>query len=178
MHDDESWLIVSGEPAFTVDLGSTGVTVELTDERSDPDPLPADVLIEVVRTTLEAEGVVAGSVDIIALDASAIAELNRTHMGHDGPTDVLSFPLDDPSEGDSFGFVPHVGDIVLCPEVARGQAADHAGTYDAELHLLVIHGALHLLGHDHAEPDERALMQAAEATHLQRYGFDHPGDQQ
>ncbi|MGI9609292.1 MAG: rRNA maturation RNase YbeY [Acidimicrobiia bacterium] len=115
--------------------------------------------------------------DVIAVDVRTIIELNRQHMGDDGPTDVLSFPLDDPSEGDSFGFRPHVGDIVVCPKVALQQAANHAGTVEAELHLLVIHSALHLLGHDHITDAERHAMQTKEQVHLERLGFSHPGDQ-
>ncbi|MFW2382742.1 MAG: rRNA maturation RNase YbeY [Acidimicrobiales bacterium] len=167
------------EVSFTVDLGEAGVTVEFSDERVDAQPLDPNLLaglVGAVQTTLEGEGVQSGSVDVIAVDVPTITELNQHHMGHAGPTDVLSFPLDDPSEGDSFGFRPHVGDIVVCPEVARQQAPGHAGTVEAELHLLVIHSALHLLGHDHNTESERHAMQAKEKAHLERFGFGHPGD--
>lgn len=165
--------------SFRVDLGDTGVTVEYSDETDDVPlgPTLVESLIDAARSTLVGEGVHSGSVDIIAVDATTMSELNRNHMGHAGPTDVLSFPLDDPSEGESFGFQPHVGDIVVCPEVARGQAADHAGTMEAEMHLLIIHAVLHLLGHDHRDDGERQAMQAKERAHLGRFGFDHPGDQ-
>ncbi|MDH3303048.1 MAG: rRNA maturation RNase YbeY, partial [Acidimicrobiia bacterium] len=113
--------------------------------------------------------------------------LNRAHMGHDGPTDVLSFPLDG---GDDLAPNGHskadddaqidtppmlLGDIVICPQVAMTQAAEHCGDADTELTLLVVHGVLHILGHDHAEPEEEAVMIEREAAHLQRYGLIHPG---
>ncbi|MEL6986005.1 MAG: rRNA maturation RNase YbeY, partial [Actinomycetota bacterium] len=68
-------------------------------------------------------------------------------------------------------------DIVICPEVARRQAPEHCGSIEAELALLVIHGVLHILGHDHAEPEETAVMQARERHHLGLLGHRHPGPQ-
>lgn len=169
------------DPSFSVDLGGTGVTVQFSDQRdAAPEPIAstvADRLTAAVIQTLEGEGVVSGSVDLIVVDTETITTLNIEHMGGSGPTDVLSFPLDDPSEGEAFGFTPHVGDIVLCWEIALQQAPDHAGSVEAELHLLVIHSALHLIGHDHAEDDERVAMQAKERQYLATFGFEHPGDQ-
>jgi probable rRNA maturation factor len=97
---------------------------------------------------------------IKAVDKATIASLNVQWMEKDGPTDVLAFPMDElrpglvneePEEG-----VP--GDLVLCPAVAekQGGAAGH-GT-EAEIELLTVHGILHLLGYDHAEPDEHREM--------------------
>jgi probable rRNA maturation factor len=167
------------DPSLTVDLGGTGVTVSVHDERS-PGVALGDVverLSAAIADALTGEGAHTGSVDVLLVDLATITRLNSEHMGVEAPTDVLSFPLDDPSEGDSFGFVPHIGDIVLCPSVARTQAAEHAGTFDSEMLLLSIHAALHLLGHDHDDDDARSHMQALEATYLRPYGIDHPGDQ-
>ncbi len=97
---------------------------------------------------------------IKAVDESTIAQLNEQWMEKEGPTDVLAFPMDElrpglvteePEEG-------VLGDLVLCPAVAerQGEAAGH-GTL-AELELLTTHGILHLLGYDHAEPDEHKEM--------------------
>ncbi|WP_432479686.1 rRNA maturation RNase YbeY [Nocardioides sp. GXQ0305] len=97
---------------------------------------------------------------IKAVDEATIAELNEQWMEKEGPTDVLAFPMDelrpglvdqDPEEG-------VLGDLVLCPAVAerQGETAGH-GT-GAELELLTVHGILHLLGYDHAEPDEHREM--------------------
>ena len=102
------------------------------------------------------------------VDPEAIAALNRDHLGGDGPTDVLAFPVD------LLGEVPDgspvlLGDVVLCPAVAAGQAVDHRREVDAEQSLLLVHGVLHLLGHDHADPEERAVMQRLEQELLERY---------
>ncbi|MFC5730756.1 MULTISPECIES: rRNA maturation RNase YbeY [Nocardioides] len=97
---------------------------------------------------------------IKAVDEATIAELNEKWMEKEGPTDVLAFPMDElrpglvneePEEG-------VLGDLVLCPAVAerQGEAAGH-GTL-AELELLTVHGILHLLGYDHAEPEEHKVM--------------------
>jgi probable rRNA maturation factor len=98
-------------------------------------------------------------------------------MGKSGPTDVLSFPLDDDTDADGLAGadVPVLlGDVVICPAVAAEQAPDHAGTLDDELALLVVHGILHVLGHDHAEPAETAEMRAAELAHLERFHWGGP----
>ena len=97
---------------------------------------------------------------IKAVDEDTMAALNHKWMEGDGPTDVLAFPMDElrpglvneePEEG-------VLGDLVLCPDVAarQGDAAGH-GT-EAEIELLTVHGILHLLGYDHAEPEEHAEM--------------------
>jgi len=153
------------------------------------DQSPAELLRcrQVAQATLEAEDIGYGHLDLIFTDPEAMAELNRTHLGAEGPTDVLAFPLDGPDlvagvigpgpaaeSGVGDSPQPHLGDVVICPEVARRQAAEHTGTYDAEMTLLVVHGILHVLGHDHAEPIETALMQGRERVHLARHGYRHP----
>ncbi len=132
------------------------------DERSDGGEEPA---VDVGRWAALAEAVLhaedaGGELTVTFVDLADIAELNAEHMGKDGPTDVLSFPLDD---GDPVPGVPALlGDVVICPAVALTQYADHAGTFDDEMALLVVHGILHVLGHDHAEPDEAEVMRARE----------------
>lgn len=134
--------------------------------------------VEVAESTLRGERAPAGNLDLIFVDEATMAELNREHMGGDGPTDVLSFPLDaelDDLEFDLDAGPPvHLGDVVVCEPIAERQAPDHAGTVEAELTLLVVHGVLHVLGHDHAEPEETVVMQARERLHLDRYGYPHP----
>jgi len=130
------------------------------DERSVQDALPVDVprWARLAEAAATAEGGV-GELTLTFVDAHDIAELNAAHMGHEGPTDVLSFPMDDePVRG-----VPTLlGDIVVCPDVALEQCADHAGTLEDELALLVVHGVLHVLGHDHSEASETAVMRERE----------------
>ncbi len=96
-------------------------------------------------------------VSVLCVDRAAITSLNHTHMGKDGPTDVLAFPLDQPGET-AQGEIAILGDVVLCPAVAAGQAAEHDKSAQEEMDLLVVHGLLHLLGHDHAEEAEKTVM--------------------
>jgi len=100
------------------------------------------------------------------VDEPTIAELNERWMGKEGPTDVLAFPMDELRPG-LVGDEPEegiLGDLVLCPEVADRQAetARAAGqqghTMADEMDLLTVHGILHLLGYDHAEPEDHAEM--------------------
>lgn len=127
------------------------------------------------RRVLEAEGVRGGTeLSIFFVSSSDIAELNAEHMGVDGPTDVLSFPIDggavvevdsgggtrgpDRPDPDRSDLPVLLGDVVICPEVARDQAPTHAGTLDDELALLVVHGVLHVLGWDHATAQQEFEM--------------------
>ncbi|CAN5890548.1 MAG: rRNA maturation RNase YbeY [Euzebyales bacterium] len=107
------------------------------------------LVAERVPTTME--------LNVLCVDAASMAELNVHHMGGSGATDVLAFPMDLPGEAIA-GEPAILGDVVLCPEVAAAQAAEHGTTGAAELDLLVVHGILHLLGHDHAEPQDRDRM--------------------
>ena len=97
---------------------------------------------------------------IKAVDEATIAELNEQWMDKEGPTDVLAFPMDELRPGlvDEEPAEGVLGDLVLCPEIARrqGESAGH-GTV-AEIELLTVHGILHLLGYDHAEPEEHREM--------------------
>ena len=97
---------------------------------------------------------------IKAVDEATIAELNEQWMDKEGPTDVLAFPMDELRPGlvDEEPEEGVLGDLVLCPEIARrqGESAGH-GTV-AEIELLPVHGILHLLGYDHAEPEEHREM--------------------
>ena len=105
---------------------------------------------------------------IKAVDEDTIAELNGRWMDKEGPTDVLAFPMDElrpgkvteePEEG-------VLGDLVLCPDVAERQGAEAGHGRDTEIELLTVHGILHLLGYDHAEPGEHEEMFGLQATLL------------
>ncbi len=97
-----------------------------------------------VRATLEAEGVEQGEVSLALLDDAAIQDLNRRHLGHDRPTDVLAFALWDDGE-------PVVGDVYVGLEQARRQAGEVGVSLREELVRLAVHGTLHVLGWDHPE---------------------------
>ncbi|MCH1882949.1 rRNA maturation RNase YbeY [Agrococcus sp. ARC_14] len=99
-------------------------------------------------------------VSIALVDVPAMEQLHVQWMDEPGPTDVLSFPMDELRPGSSDRIAPPglLGDIVLCPDVALEQAKEAGHSLMAELRLLTTHGLLHLLGFDHAEPAEREEM--------------------
>jgi probable rRNA maturation factor len=102
------------------------------------------------------------------VDPDTMATLNEKWMDKRGPTDVLAFPMDElrpGANGDEYE-EGMVGDIVLCPQVAAAQAPSNGQTTEQEIDLLTIHGVLHLLGYDRAEPDERREMFALQARLL------------
>ena len=97
---------------------------------------------------------------ILLVDEKTMADYHVRFMDLPGPTDVLSFPMDElrPPSDDEEPPLGLLGDIVLCPAVAAEQGAAAGHGTQAELELLLTHGVLHLLGHDHAEPQEHAVM--------------------
>ncbi len=126
---------------------------------------------ELARRSLASEGA-DGELTLNFVDRDEIAALNIEHLGGSGPTDVLSFPMDD---GEATEGVPHLlGDVVISPAVAAAQFADHAGTLDDELALLVVHGVLHVLGYDHADEDEAIAMRARERELLVEHHWTGP----
>jgi probable rRNA maturation factor len=150
------------------------VTVVCSDERPDGErdilPVDTDRWGALADAALAAEAA-DGELTLTFIGRDEIAALNAEHMGKDGPTDVLSFPLDDePTPG-----VPVLlGDVVVCPAIAAEQFSDHAGTLDDELALLVVHGILHILGHDHTGPAETAVMRERERALLVEHHWHHP----
>lgn len=156
----------------------------------------ADAIVAVARHTLNQMGVnPLAELSVLLVDADYMAVLNHQWMAKDGPTDVLAFPMDenntiDHGPADSPGAPTLLGDIVLCPEVAARQAAKFGspdprmrqdsqdddtqivhpvdGRYGVadELTMLTIHGVLHLLGYDHAEPEEEREMFALQGKLL------------
>jgi len=163
------------------------VEVFAADEQS-AQPVDALRLVRLAKVVLAAQGVKADSeLSMLFVDEDAMAELNKRFLGKDGPTDVLAFPIDDDDviEGgrspDSLGPGPGVdpetadppnllGDVVVCPAVAARNAPDHAGTYDDEMALLVVHGILHILGMDHIDNEEAEAMEARERELLELFG--------
>lgn len=97
---------------------------------------------------------------ILLVDEAAMEQLHVQWMDEPGPTDVLSFPMDELRPGSEDDMTPPglLGDIVLCPQVAIGQAETAGHSTLDELLLLTAHGILHLLGFDHTEPDEEKEM--------------------
>jgi probable rRNA maturation factor len=154
-------------------------------------PLPGAGIARTVARALEAAAAPRpGSVTVVLSDDDELAELNAEHMGHDGPTDVLSFPmlppdsfvrkaLDDPGpRPHKPAAIPppevrsrtHIGDVAISVERAIVQAVEGRGGHTGdvqwsprdEMRLLVTHGTLHLCGWDHARPQDEAAMRALE----------------
>lgn len=97
---------------------------------------------------------------ILLVDPDTMSAYHEKYMDEPGPTDVLSFPMDElraPSD-DEEPPLGLLGDVVLCPEVTAAQAAESNRTAEEEADYLLVHGLLHLLGHDHAEPAEKQVM--------------------
>lgn len=137
---------MSGEPGPRPrDTGSAPVV--LVSDRQ-PVPVDAPALARLAAEVLAAEGRGGEELSLSFVGEAEIAEMHQRYMGEDGPTDVLSFPLDEDGL---------LGDVVVCPAVA---ARSNPDAPEAELRLLVVHGVLHLLGYDHEEDGERAEMWA------------------
>ena len=114
-------------------------------------------------------------VAIIAVDEAAMEQLHIQWMDEPGPTDVLSFPMDElrpPKPGDE-PVSGILGDIVLCPTVAARQADTAGHSTENELQLLTVHGLLHLLGYDHAEPEEEREMFGLQKGILEAFRAEH-----
>ncbi len=152
--------------------GAGTVSVVAVDDRSGSvqagDPVDAARWGELARASLVHEGVEGDAeLTLSFVDADRIAELHAAHLGGEGPTDVLAFPLD--PDDDALAPLRLLGDVVVCPGVAARQARARGVDVDDEIALLVVHGVLHVLGHRHAEPDETARMQARERDLLDRF---------
>jgi probable rRNA maturation factor len=111
-----------------------------------------------------------GDLTIVLTDEEQLHHLNRDYLGVDAPTDVLSFPA---SETDPETGRRYLGDILLSMPRAEAQALAAGHPVVDEARLLIIHGVLHLLGHDHAEADEKAKMWKAQADVLEMLGLGH-----
>jgi probable rRNA maturation factor len=176
------------------------IEVFVADEQSDAD-------VDIARWSTLAEQVLAAQgvsgdaeLNVLYVDEESMASLNSRFLGHDGPTDVLSFPIEDDVDlttgnGPGGGMAPGtgpgrqafeddevvvrlgtgapgdapllLGDVVICPAVAARNAPEHAGSYDDEMALLLVHGILHLLGMDHEIEQEAEEMESRE-RHLLR----------
>jgi probable rRNA maturation factor len=134
-------------------------------------------LISVARFTITKMNVNPGAeLSMVLLDTAAMADLHMRWMDLPGPTDVMSFPMDELEPGgrpDAAEPGPSMlGDIVLCPQFAADQAKTAGHDLEHELALLTVHGVLHLLGFDHAEPDEEKEMFALQRQLLEDWYAD------
>lgn len=132
-------------------------------------PFNLDLLEQAARAALDHQSA-DGDLTIVLTDDEQLHRLNRDFLGVDAPTDVLSFPA---SETDPETGARYLGDILLSIPRAGAQARAAGHPLEDEARLLVVHGVLHLLGHDHAEADEKAKMWKAQAEIMDRLGLGH-----
>ena len=131
-------------------------------------------LRQVCAAALAGEGVGGPVVlTLILVDDDEIREINRRHRQIDRPTDVLSFPLIDGTDGFALppGAPRELGDVVVSYPRAVAQAEEYGHSVERELAYLVVHGVLHILGHDHEIPAEQAVMRAREEAALGAVGL-------
>lgn len=146
-------------------MSETLVVTGIDDQ--DAHPIDIDRWVELAEMVLTAEGVTGpAELNLTFVDVEEISRLNAEHMGAEGPTDVLSFPLDDRDAAVPVDQPRLLGDVVVCPAVVYAHAP--SSPHD-ELALIVVHGVLHILGMDHADPDDKAAMWAAQDRHLERW---------
>ncbi len=127
----------------------------------------ADILERAAQAVLSRFAISEADLTLVLTDDAHIRTLNRDFLSHDAPTDVLAFPAgeNDPDTGHRY-----LGDVIISLPRATEQAAERGHPVEAELQLLVVHGVLHLLGHDHAESQEKAVMWAEQARILESLG--------
>ena len=123
--------------------------------------VPVELILDAARFALARMDVHPGAeLSVLCVDLDTMAGLHVKWLDLPGPTDVMSFPMDELTPGHE-GEDPEegiLGDIVLCPSVAQKQAMEAGHALEEELLLLTTHGILHLLGFDHAEPEEEKEM--------------------
>jgi len=150
------------------------VSIEISNESGFP--IDESKVLAVARHSLEEMGVnPMAELSLLLVDVEYMAELNHRWMGKTGPTDVLAFPMDEleidrgPGGPEDEPEPTLLGDVVLCPVVAERQARAAGHRTEDELHLLAVHGILHLLGYDHAEPEEEREMFGLQGRLLQSW---------
>ena len=154
------------------------MNVFLADEQSEP--VDSSPIVAMAERVLVAERMPADSeVAIVLVGEEEMAGYNERFMERSGSTDVLAFPVEKLTPGQvpttlANGQPLSLGDIFICPAVVKGQAEELGVSLDHELALIVTHGILHLLGYDHADPDDAARMNARERELLATEGIQLP----
>ena len=154
-------------------------------DEQDAHPMDVARWAALARQVLTARGVKGeAEVSLLFVDEPAMAALNEQFLGKSGPTDVLSFPIEDepgptgrspdlggsgPGTSPEEGTLTLLGDVVICPAVAARNAIEHEVSLEDEVALLVVHGLLHLLGMDHEDDAEAERMEALEQELLTRF---------
>jgi len=143
------------------------LTIEIADEQQ-AHQIDKARLKQGVRQVLQDAGIESAEISIAIVDDARMHELNRKYLAHDYPTDVLSFLLTYDPEQRALE-----GEIIVSVDYAAREAVRYGWTADDELVLYVIHGCLHLVGHDDATDEGQRAMRAAEKECLARFGVAH-----
>lgn len=157
------------EEEFEAEEVADGVAFEFIDERETETPIDFDRMERAVAKILADAGVERGRMEVVVLDAEPMRETNVQFLGHDYPTDVLAFALEDDLEN---GLLE--GNVLVCPDVAAERAPEFGWDAAEELLLYVIHGALHLVGYDDHSPEDAPTMRAKEREYLAFVGVEVP----
>jgi len=150
------------------------VNVLFADEQDQP--IVTDELLMLAELVLDAQGLDEDTgVAFVLIDEQQMAELNKAHMGKEGPTDVLSFPIETATPGSPPTRAPggppiELGDVFISPSIVRRNAERQGVPFDDELALMVVHGLLHLLGWDHEDEADAVRMEGRERELLARVG--------
>lgn len=123
----------------------------------------ADLLANACRKILSGDGHAAAAISLAVVDDTEMHDLNRAHLDHDYPTDVLSFPLSDPG-------APLVGEVIISADTAIKNANEYGNLANEELLLYLVHGVLHLVGLGDKSPADAKKMRQAEAYWLAELG--------
>lgn len=136
----------------------------------EPEPLDLGAFERLALFVLEREDAPdAVELSVALIGEAEMTQLNVRYRGKEGPTDVLSFPCDEPCAVAGPDEPVTLGDVVIAPEVAERQAAEYGHTVETELNLLLVHGVLHLLGYDHEADEDASVMQARERAVLEAW---------
>jgi probable rRNA maturation factor len=133
----------------------------------------AEWLTAAAQAALEAEGHTTGTLTIVVTGDETLRALNRTYLGVDASTDVLSFGGESPDFVSPPDSEVYWGDVLIAYPQAQAQAAAANHAIQAELALLVVHGVLHLLGYDHVRPEDKEVMWERQARVLSQLGLAH-----
>lgn len=164
--------MICPDKAATIDRGQCcmPLTIDISDERP-TGAIDHRRLKRAVRQVLADAGIHTAEISIAVVNDARMQELNRQYLAHDHPTDVLSFVLERDERAKSLD-----GEIIISADYAAREAVRYGWTAADELLLYVIHGVLHLVGHDDIAPSGRKAMRAAETKYLGQFGLTHRFD--
>jgi len=148
-------------------------SIQVQIDESFENSVSPDWLRSAAETTLETGGYHSGEMTLVVTGDEAVRTLNRTYLGIDTSTDVLSFGGEPPDFVSPPTVEVYLGDVVISYPQAKKQASAAGHPVESEMALLVVHGVLHLLGYDHVRPEDKAVMWKRQGDILSRLGLAH-----